>query len=156
GGAASVEVQTLSIERTRRRDRNRPGVPVHRGRELTAELPYRAIHDRQIIMRKRRSPTPSPCIRRAGPGTAAAIWLGCFVVNVIPMATAASGHVKWFVPCDVSSDPLPLNQVFTTTFWLLAALFALLLTIACWIEKTAPGESLSRILDDVTAPLHRQ
>src|SRR5467141_2663131 len=37
----------------------------------------------------------------------AAIWLGCAVVSAIPMATTASAHVKWFVTCNASDDPLP-------------------------------------------------
>jgi hypothetical protein len=98
-----------------------------------------------------------PGIGRARPGTAAAaIWLGCFVIDVIPMATTASAHVKWFTPCDASNDPLPLNEVFTTTFWLFTALFVALFAAACGIEKTAFGAFLSRMLNHVTAPLHRQ
>jgi hypothetical protein len=96
-------------------------------------------------------------IGRAGPAmTAAAIWLGSFLINAIPTATPASAHVKWFVPCDASSDPLPLSEVFTPTFWLFTTLFATVFAAACAIERTAVGAFLSRTLDGWTAPLHRQ
>jgi hypothetical protein len=105
---------------------------------------------------RRRLPS-LPVIDRAGRGIAAAsLWPGCFLVSAIPMATTASAHVKWFVPCDASNDPLPLKEVFTPTFWLLTALFVMLFSAACAIEKTAAGGFLSRMLDQLTAPLHEQ
>jgi hypothetical protein len=85
-----------------------------------------------------------------------AIWLGCLVINAIPMATAASAHVKWFVICDSSDDPLPLRAVFTTTFWLFSALFVTLFSVACVIEETTLGAFLSKLLDRWTAPLHKR
>jgi hypothetical protein len=78
------------------------------------------------------------------------------VINAIPMATAASAHVKWFVTCDASNDPLPLRAVFTTTFWLFSALFVTLFYIVCAIEETALGAFLSRLLDRWTEPLHKR
>src|SRR5712671_6335984 len=88
--------------------------------------------------------------------TAAAIWLGCLVINAIPMATAASAHVKWFVTCDASSEPLPPWAVFTPTFWLFSALFVTLFYVACAIEETTLGAFLSRLLDRWTEPLHKR
>jgi hypothetical protein len=86
----------------------------------------------------------------------AAIWLGCLVINAVPMATAASAHVKWFVTCDSSDDPLPPQAVFTPTFWLFSALFVTVFSVACAIEETAFGATLSRLLDRLTEPLHKR
>jgi len=86
----------------------------------------------------------------------AAIWLGCAVVSAIPMATAASAHVKWFVTCNASDDPLPPQAVFTPTFGLFAALFVTVLYVGCAIEQTKLGASLSGLLDRWTAPLHNR
>src|SRR5258708_8355355 len=86
----------------------------------------------------------------------AAIWLGCAVVSAIPMATTASAHVKWFVICNASDDPLPPQAVFTPTFWLFSALFVTVLYVGCAIEQTKLGASLSRLLDRSTEPLHNR
>src|SRR5260370_38147345 len=82
--------------------------------------------------------------RRAGSRAAtAAIWLGCAVVSAIPMATAASAHVKWFITCNASDDPLPPQAVFTPTFGLFAALFVTVLDVGCAIEQLKLGGSVS-------------
>jgi hypothetical protein len=99
----------------------------------------------------------TPDISRAGPRTiTAAIWLGSLLISAIPMAGTASAHVKWFVLCDASDNPLPLSEVFTPTFWLFTTLFVALFSIACVIENTDLGALLSRMLDHWTEPLHRQ
>jgi hypothetical protein len=85
-----------------------------------------------------------------------AVWLGCLVISAIPMATAAYAHVKWFVTCNSSEAPLPLQAVFTPTFWLLLALFVMLFSVACVIEETSFGALLSKLLDRWTEPLHRR
>src|SRR5215471_9225401 len=85
-----------------------------------------------------------------------AIWLGCLVFNAIPLATAASAHVKWFVTCNPSDNPLPLQAVFTPTFWLFSALFVTVFFTACAIEETAIGVFVSRLLDRWTEPLHKR
>jgi hypothetical protein len=98
-----------------------------------------------------------PDIEPAGSRIAtAAIAIGCLVVAPIVTATPASAHVKWFVNCNPSDAPLPLSQVFTTTFWLFTALFVSLFSVGCVIEKTAIGAVVSKMLDVWTAPLHRQ
>src|SRR5260370_28651414 len=95
--------------------------------------------------------------RRVGSRAAtAAIWLGCAVVSAIPMATTASAHVKWFVICNASDDPLPPQAVFTPTFWLFSALFVTVLYVGCAIEQTKLAASLSRLLDRSTEPLHKR
>jgi hypothetical protein len=79
---------------------------------------------------------------------------GCLVINLLPMATVAAAHVKWFVTCDSSDNPIPLQAVFTTTFWLLSALFVSLFYLACKVEQTAIGALLTGLLDRATKPLH--
>jgi hypothetical protein len=85
-----------------------------------------------------------------------ATWLGCLVVSAMALATEASAHVKWFVTCNPSDDPLPPAAVFTPTFWLFSALFVTLLFVGCAIEQTKLGASLSRLLDLWTEPLHKR
>jgi len=82
------------------------------------------------------------------------IVVGCLVINAIPMATAANAHVKWFVPCDSSEQPLPLREVFTPTFCLLSMLFVVLFFVACRLEQTTLGATLSSHLDRWTGQLH--
>jgi hypothetical protein len=82
--------------------------------------------------------------------------VGCLVVGAIPMATVADAHVKWFVTCNVSDEPLPLPAVFTPAFWLLSALFVTLFSLACAAAQTAFGAILARRLDRWSEPLHRR
>jgi hypothetical protein len=86
----------------------------------------------------------------------AAVWIGCFVIASILTSTVASAHVKWLVTCDPSDDPLPLQAVFTGTFWWFSTLFLTLFYIACVIEDTPVGASLSGTLDRWTAPLRQR
>jgi hypothetical protein len=97
-----------------------------------------------------------PVIRLAESRIAtAAVWIGCFVAASISTSTVASAHVKWLVTCDASDDPLPLQAVFTPTFWLFSALFLALFYIACAIEDTRVGAAISGALDRWTTPLRR-
>jgi hypothetical protein len=82
-----------------------------------------------------------------------AIFAGCLAISSTAMATTAAAHVKWFVNCNVSDDPLPLYVVFTTTFFQLLALFLSVFSLACMVERTAVGSILSWLLDRCTAPL---
>jgi hypothetical protein len=70
------------------------------------------------------------------------------------MATVAAAHVKWFVACDSSDHPIPLQAVFTTTFWLFSALFVSLFYLVCKLEQTAIGALLTRLMDRATKWLH--
>jgi hypothetical protein len=79
---------------------------------------------------------------------------GCLVTALISTATTASAHVKWFVDCNVSDDPLPAQAVFTPTFFLFLALFLTLFYLACKAERTALGASVSGFLDHWTQLLH--
>ncbi|WP_298883936.1 hypothetical protein [uncultured Bradyrhizobium sp.] len=78
------------------------------------------------------------------------------MVNLIAMTGVASAHVKWFVPCVVSDDPLPLQAVLTTKFFLFAALFLALFYLACAAEQTRFGAMVLRILDLLTEPLRHR
>jgi hypothetical protein len=86
----------------------------------------------------------------------AAISIGCVVVALISTAIPASAHVKWFVTCNASDDPLPLQAVFTGTFWLFSSLFLALFYFACVIEDTRVGAYLSGVLDRWTASLRQR
>jgi hypothetical protein len=100
---------------------------------------------------------PVPDARRAGSRIATPmIFVGCLVINAIPMATAAHAHVKWFVACDASEQPLPLRAVLTPTFWLFSTLFVALFYLACRAEQTAVGAALSSHIDRCTGHLHRR
>jgi hypothetical protein len=84
------------------------------------------------------------------------IFIGCLAVDAIAMTTTASAHVKWFVPCQTSEDPLPLEAVFTPTFSLLSTLFVALFYLFCKIEHTAFGTFLTKLLDRLTGRLHER
>jgi hypothetical protein len=84
------------------------------------------------------------------------IFAGCLLINLIPMADSAWAHVKWFVVCNVSDDPLPLGSVFTKTFFLFGALFLTMFYFGCEIEQTAFGAAILRHLNRLTEPLHRR
>jgi hypothetical protein len=73
---------------------------------------------------------------------------------LISTATTASAHVKWFVDCNVSDDPLPAQAVFTPTFFLFLSLFLTLFYLASKAERTALGATVSGFLDHWTQPLH--
>jgi hypothetical protein len=81
---------------------------------------------------------------------------GALIVASFAAAAPASAHVKWFVTCDASDDPLPLQAVFTGTFWLFSALFLALFYFACVIEDTRAGIYISGVLDRWTASLRQR
>src|SRR5215469_16666074 len=78
------------------------------------------------------------------------------LAGLLLTSTTATAHVKWFVNCNVADDPLPAMAVFTKTFFLFFSVFLVLLYVGCKFERTAFGADLSRLLDRVTAPLHRR
>jgi hypothetical protein len=80
--------------------------------------------------------------------------VGCLIVSL--SLTPAAAHVKWFVNCNVSDDPLPAQAVVTPTFLLFFTAFLVLLCLGCVAERTAPGVNLSQLLDRYTEPLHRR
>jgi hypothetical protein len=84
------------------------------------------------------------------------IIIGSLLISLILTAESAWAHVKWFVACNVSDDPLPVGAVLTTKFFLFGALFLALFYFGCAIEQTAFGAAFSRQLDRLTEPLHRR
>src|SRR5262249_9656948 len=108
-----------------------------------------------LTVRARDVPTPDGTY--AAPRLAkATIFLGCLAIGPLATATAAAAHVKWFASCNVADTPLPLPAVFTTAFWLLAALFMALFYLGCDLERSAFGATIATALDGWTAPLHRR
>ena len=85
------------------------------------------------------------------------VLIGCLVVVLTAMATnAADAHVKWFVECNVSDTPLPIQLVLTTTFFLFLTVFLAVFYIACEAEQTALGAVISKSLNRCTGSLHRR
>jgi hypothetical protein len=81
---------------------------------------------------------------------------GCLTASLPLTSTTATAHVKWFVNCNVSDDPLPAQAVLTPTFLLFFALFLIVLYVGCVAERTALGVNISQLLDRCAAPLHRR
>jgi hypothetical protein len=84
------------------------------------------------------------------------LFLGGLIVSLPLTSTTATAHVKWFVNCNVSDDPLPAQAVFTPTFLLFFTLFLIVLYLACMAERTALGANISQLLDHYAAALHRR
>ena len=99
---------------------------------------------------------PSRAGRTGSRITKGLIFVSCLVVNFILMTSVASAHVKWFVPCVVSDDPLPLQAVLTPKFLLFLALFLALFYLACVAEQTRFGAVVSKFLDLLTEPLRHR
>jgi hypothetical protein len=85
-----------------------------------------------------------------------ALFAGCLIASVPLTSTTAAAHVKWFVNCNVSDNPLPVQAVFTTTFFVFFGLFLILLYLGCVAERTVLGANVSQLLDHHTAELHRR
>ncbi len=85
-----------------------------------------------------------------------ALFAGGLIMGLPLTTTTASAHVKWFVICNVSDDPLPIQAVFTPTFFLFFTLFLGVLYLGCAAERTALGASITQLIDRHTAPLHRR
>ena len=85
-----------------------------------------------------------------------ALFAGCLIGSLPLTSTTAAAHVKWFVNCNVSDNPLPVQAVFTTTFFVFFGLFLILLYLGCVAERTVLGANVSQLLDQHTAELHRR
>src|SRR5215475_13987430 len=85
-----------------------------------------------------------------------ALFAGCLIVGLLLTSTTADAHVRWFVNCNVSDDPLPARAVFTPIFFLFFTLFVILLYLGSVAERTALGANISQLLDRYSAPLHRR
>jgi len=86
----------------------------------------------------------------------AIVFAGICVFSLLLTSATATAHVKWFVNCNSADDPLSATEVFTKTFFLFFSMFLVLLYIGCKFERTALGAEVSRLLDGVTATLHRR
>jgi len=84
------------------------------------------------------------------------VFAGCLAISWMSTATTAAAHVKWFVNCNASDEPLPVRDVFTARFFFCATLFLAVFYVACEAEESAVGVAVSRLLDRWTAPLHRR
>lgn len=82
-----------------------------------------------------------------------AVFVAVMVLAAIAMPSMAAAHVKWFVNCNIADGPLPLNAVFTSTFFLFLVMFLAVFSIGCIAERTVVGAVLSQALDRCTAPL---
>jgi hypothetical protein len=83
-------------------------------------------------------------------------FIACAIFGLLFASRTATAHVKWFVNCNLTDDPLPAAAVFTGTFFLFFAIFLVLFYIACKFERTALGTNLSQFIDHITATLHRR
>jgi hypothetical protein len=84
------------------------------------------------------------------------LFAGCLIVSLPLASTTATAHVKWFVDCNVSDDPLPAQAVLTATFLLFFTLFLIVLYLGCVAERAALGANISQLLDRYVAPLHHR
>src|SRR5262245_8773134 len=82
--------------------------------------------------------------------------IGCLTISAIPLSSVAAAHVKWFVACEPSDQPIPFQTVLTDEFWLFAALFIVLFYLACRAEQTALGACLMQLLDRATGFLRNR
>jgi hypothetical protein len=71
------------------------------------------------------------------------------------IAFPADAHVKWFCAYDVTVPPLPLNQVLTPTFLLIAVGFAILLFVGFALDRAAVRSGWSAVLDRFAAKTAR-
>src|SRR5215510_3201073 len=110
----------------------------------------------RLMMRRQRSAMERGDVTRAwlGAGRLLAILaclLACLPIGAIALASVAHAHVKWFVTCEPSENPIPLRAVLTERFWLFSALFMALFYVVCKVEATAIGAFLNNLLDRATA-----
>jgi hypothetical protein len=85
-----------------------------------------------------------------------ALFLVSLVVSLLLTVSTATAHVKWFVNCNVSDNPLPAQAVLTTTFVAFFAAFLVLLCLGCAVERTALGANVSQRLDHYMEAFHRR
>jgi hypothetical protein len=83
-------------------------------------------------------------------------FIACQVIGSIPLAGVAAAHVKWFVTCEPSNSPVPLQVVMTERLLLFAGLFISLFYAACKVEQTAIGGFLMDLLERATAFLRER
>ena len=85
-------------------------------------------------------------------------FIACQAIGSIPLAGVAAAHVKWFVTCEPSDRPVPMQAVLTERLLLFSALFISLFYVACKIEQAAigaPGDSDPELSQDAIRALSR-
>ena len=83
-------------------------------------------------------------------------FIACQVIVSIPLAGVAAAHVKWFVTCEPSNNPVPLRVVLTERLLLFSALFISVFYVACKIEQSAIGGFLMNLLERATTFLRER
>jgi hypothetical protein len=83
-------------------------------------------------------------------------FIACQVIGSIPLADVAAAHVKWFVTCEPSDNPVPMQAVMTERLLLCSALFISLFYVACRSEHAAIGRFLMALLERATAFLRER
>jgi len=83
-------------------------------------------------------------------------FIACQGIVSIPLADVAAAHVKWFVACEPSDSPVPMQAVLTERLLLFSALFISLFYVACKIEQAAIGRFLTALLERATTFLRER
>src|SRR3954464_7042833 len=83
-------------------------------------------------------------------------FVACQGIVSIPLAGVAAAHVKWFVTCEPSDSPVPMQAVLTERLLLFSALFISLFYAACRIEQAAIGGFLMALLERATTFLRER
>ncbi|HUZ73289.1 MAG TPA: hypothetical protein VMU87_09895 [Stellaceae bacterium] len=83
------------------------------------------------------------------PLTASQRFLTALAFGLLPVP--AEAHIKWFAPYSVPEQPRLLSAVFSRGFLLLTLTALVVLTIVCWLERTAVGQVLARSFDRLGA-----
>ncbi len=94
-------------------------------------------------------PSPRRSRRLPGWGRVAASAAAAALVGL--SSGPALAHVKWFCAYDVTLPPLPLSQVLTPTFLLIAAGFAILLFVGFALDRLAVRSNWMKPLDRFAA-----
>jgi hypothetical protein len=79
--------------------------------------------------------------------------IGLIVSALALMPRLAQAHVKWFAHYSVPQQPVPLHQVFDTTFWEYNATAAILLALLTFLERHQLGIVVTRSLDRLSVGL---
>src|SRR5262250_1327362 len=102
---------------------------------------------RSMIRRQRSAMERSSVTRAWARATRLFAVVACLLISAVFSPSVAHAHVKWFVTCEPSDNPIPLQAVLTERFWLFSTLFIALFYVACQAEQTAVGALLTKFVD---------
>ena len=69
-------------------------------------------------------------------------------------SSAAYAHVKWFEEYEVAAPPVSVSTTLALpSFWLAMGLVLTAFLATTWLERRAPGQAATRVLDVVSQPL---